>query len=278
MIYFCALRLQMGRINYPIILMKRITLTLCVLFIFSSFLYAQKKSELIAEIAALKIELDATKAEASEAKKNEKIGLARAESFEVQVKELQDANATLLKNLNSFATVSNKNSENINKVMAKLEEKENQLKAINNTIASNDSTAIVVLTNAKQTLGENAKIGVSNGSVIIATTLESLFGTATGVKVTAEGIAWLEKIANILNANPKVSITIAGLSMTGELDAAANQASAVGTVLQNQFSIDPNRINSLGKDGNFKEGINLKLHPDYNQFYNMVKENMKSSN
>ncbi len=278
MIYFCALRLQMGRINYPIILMKRITLTLCVLFIFSSFLYAQKKSELIAEIAALKIELDATKAEASEAKKNEKIGLARAESFEVQVKELQDANATLLKNLNSFATVSNKNSENINKVMAKLEEKENQLKAINNTIASNDSTAIVVLTNAKQTLGENAKIGVSNGSVIIATTLESLFGTATGVKVTAEGIAWLEKIANILNANPKVSITIAGLSMTGELDTAAIQASAVGTVLQNQFSIDPNRIDSLGKDGNFKEGINLKLHPDYNQFYDMVKGNMKSTN
>jgi len=278
MIYFCALRLQMGRINYPIILMKRITLTLCVLFIFSSFLYAQKKSELIAEIAALKTELDATKAEVSEAKKNEKIGLARAESFEVQVKELQDANATLLKNLNSFATVSNKNSENINKVMAKLEEKENQLKAINNTIASNDSTAIVVLTNAKQTLGENAKIGVSNGSVIIATTLESLFGTATGVKVTAEGIAWLEKIANILNANPKVSITIAGLSMTGELDTAANQASAVGTVLQNQFSIDPNRIDSLGKDGNFKEGINLKLHPDYNQFYDMVKGNMKSTN
>jgi hypothetical protein len=258
--------------------MKRIILTLCVLFISSSFLYAQKKRELIAEIAALKTELEATKAEVSAAKKSEKIGLARAESFEVQVKELQDANATLLKNLNSFATVSNKNSENINKVMAKLEEKENQLKAINNTIASNDSTAIVVLTNAKQTLGENAKIGVSNGSVIIATTLESLFGTTTGVTVTAEGAIWLEKIANILNANPKVSITIAGLSMTGELDAAANQASAVGTVLQNQFSIDPNRINSLGKDGNFKEGINLKLHPDYNQFYNMVKENMKSSN
>jgi hypothetical protein len=49
-------------------------------------------------------------------------------------------------------------------------------------------------------------------------------------------------------------------------------------MLQNEFSIDPNRINSLGKDGNFKEGINLVLHPDYRQFYDMVKENMKSSN
>jgi len=258
--------------------MKRIILTISILLVSSSFLFAQRKSDLIAQIDALKTELDSTKAVVTNAKKNEKIGLARAASFETQVKELQDANSTLLKNLNSFASVSNKNSENINKVMAKLEEKENELKAINNAIASNDSTAIVVLTNAKQTLGENVRIGVSNGSVIIASKLESLFGTATGVAVTAEGVAWLEKITGILNANPKVSITIEGLSMTGELDAAANQASAIGMVLQHQFSIDPNRIDALGKDGNFKEGINLILHPNYKQFYDMVKENMKSSN
>jgi len=258
--------------------MKRIILSISILLISSSFLFAQRKSELIAQIDALKTELDSTKAEVSLAKKNERIGVARAESFEAQVKELQDANATLLKNLNSFAEVSNKNSENINMVMAKLEEKERQLKAINNTIASNDSTAIVVLTNAKQTLGENAKIGVSNGSVIIAANLESLFGTSSGTVVKPEGVTWLEKIANILNANPKVAITIEGLSMTGELDAAGNQAAAVGSVLQNQFSIDRARINSLGIDGNFKEGITLKLHPSYKDFYKMVKENMKSSN
>lgn len=278
MIYFCALRLVVDRFNYLIRFMKQIILTICILIISSSFLFAQKKSELIAEITALKTELDATKAEVTEAKKNEKIGLARAESFESQVKELQDANATLLKNLNSFAEVSNKNSENINKVMAKLEQKENQLKAINNTIAANDSTALVVLTNAKQTLGENSKIGVSNGSVIIASKLESIFETTTGAIVTDEGIAWLEKIGNILQANPKVSLTIEGLNMTGELDLAANQAAAIGAILQKQFSVDPNRIQTLGKDGNFKEGINLQLHPNYSQFYSMVKEQIKASN
>lgn len=278
MIYFCALRLVVDRFNYLIRFMKQIILTICILIISSSFLFAQKKSELIAEITALKTELDATKAEVTEAKKNEKIGLARAESFESQVKELQDANATLLKNLNSFAEVSNKNSENINKVMAKLEQKENQLKAINNTIAANDSTALVVLTNAKQTLGENSKIGVSNGSVIIASKLESIFETTTGAIVTDEGIAWLEKIGNILQANPKVSLTIEGLNMTGELDLAANQAAAIGAILQKQFSVDPNRIQTLGKDGNFKEGINLLLHPNYSQFYSMVKEQIKASN
>ena len=91
--------------------MKRILLILCFTFATSSFLFAQKKSELIKEIQDLKTELDSTKALVADARKNERIGLARAESFKAQVTELQDANATLLKNLNSFAEVSNKNSE-----------------------------------------------------------------------------------------------------------------------------------------------------------------------
>jgi len=87
--------------------MKRIVLILCLALTTSSFLNAQKKSELIAEIHELKTELDSTKALVSDARKNERIGLTRAESFEAQVKELQDANATLLKNLNAFANISN---------------------------------------------------------------------------------------------------------------------------------------------------------------------------
>ncbi|MBD0776477.1 hypothetical protein HPE56_01620 [Maribacter sp. ANRC-HE7] len=258
--------------------MKQLLLSLALILISTTAIFAQRKSDLIAEIASLKTELDSTKAIVIKAKKNERVGLARAESFESQVKELQDANATLLKNLNSFAKVSNKNSENINKVMEKLEQKENQLKAINNSIASNDSTSVVVLTHAKQSLGENAKIGIANGSVIIASKLESLFGNTTGTTLTPEGTAWIEKIGNLLKVNPGVSLTIEGLSMTGELDLAADQASAIGSVLQKQFSIDSNRIHTLGKDGNFKEGINLVLHPDYARFYDMVKEHMKASN
>lgn len=73
-------------------------------------------------------------------------------------------------------------------------------------------------------------------------------------------------------------VTIEGLTMTGELDMAAAQAGAVATLLQKNHEIDPARIFTLGKDGNFKEGINLKIHPNYVQFYLMVKENMKNGN
>jgi len=59
---------------------------------------------------------------------------------------------------------------------------------------------------------------------------------------------------------------------------AAQQAASVAGVLIKKFSIDSERIISLGKDGNFKEGIRLKIHPRYDQFYGILRENMKNGN
>ncbi len=258
--------------------MRQIAIAFCIVLFTSMSLHAQKKSKLIAEIRTLKSQLDSVNAEMFEARKNEKVGLAEAESYKVQVVELQDANTTLLKNLSSFAEVSSKNSDNIGKAMTSLNEKEKRLKSINDAISFNDSTAVIVLTNAKQTLGEGAKVGVSEGSVIISKDLIALFGGDTSTSVTTEAQSWLQKIANILTANPKMALTIEGLTMTGNLQLAAQQAAAISGVFQKQFAIAPERITISGKDGNFKEGVNLKIHPEFDAFYRMVKENMKKGN
>lgn len=257
--------------------MMRLLLTLLVIFSSVSLVTAQRKSELIAEIDNLKSELDSVKTELFTAKKIEKASVVKAEALETQVNELQDANATLLTNLNNFAKVSNKNSDIANSAMASLQAKEGQLKAMKDAIAKNDSTAIVVLTNAKQTLGENAKIAVSNGAVIISSGLSSLFGSDTESTLTDEGKAWIEKIAAILNVNPDVNLTIEGLSMTGDLDLPGKQAATIASLLQKDFAVAPERLTSLGRDGNLKEGISFKLHPSYHAFYLMVKEKMKNS-
>lgn len=257
--------------------MKRILLSLSFIIAFGISVSAQKKSELIAEISNLKTQLDSVSNQAAEAQRSEKASLAKAESFEAQALELRDANKTLMKNLNSFSQLSSQNSTNMNKAMESLNAKERQLKAINDAIASNDSTALVVLTNAKQTLGENAKIGVSNGGVVISSSLTSLFGSDTEATISTEAEPWVQKIGQILTANPKMNVTIEGLSMTGDLDLPAKQASAVGSALQ-RLSIAAERITALGKDGNLKEGVLIKIHPKYDEFYKMVKENMKNGN
>ena len=258
--------------------MKRILLVL-IIFAFSTIsIYAQKKSELLTKIEVLKFQVDSVKALVSDAEMNERLSTAKAKSLQSQVTELQDANASLLKNLNSFATVSTKNSDNVNRAMESLQAKESQLKAINDAIARNDSTAIVVLTYAKQSLGENAKIGVLNGGLLISEGFETLFGGSSNVTLTPEAGPWLEKIANILKANPKMDLSIEGLSMTGELDLAGQQAAAISSALQQKFQIESERITTAGRDGNLKEGLTFKIHPKYDTFYMMVKENMKNSN
>ena len=257
--------------------MNKIILTLSVLFLMTSIGHAQKKSELIAEIDVLKKELDSVKSLVTISQKNEKVATARSESFEVQVQELQDANTTLMKNLNTFAEVSNKNSNIVNSAMTSLEAKENQLKSINDAISSNDSTALVVLTNAKQTLGENAKIGVVDGAVIISEKLDALFTSESGAEVNPSAETFLGKLADVLKANPKAKLTIEGLSMTGNLDLPAKQAASVAYILQNKFEIQPERIETLGRDGNLKEGVLLKIRPDYEAFYLMVRQSMKNN-
>ncbi len=257
--------------------MKRILLSLSCIILFNISANAQKKSELLAEISSLKSQLDSVSNQVAEAQRNEKASLAKAESFEAQAFELRDANKTLMKNLNSFSQLSSQNSSNMNKAMESLNAKERQLKSINDAIASNDSTALVVLTNAKQTLGENAKIGVVNGMVVISSDLTSLFGSDSGSTIVVEAEPWVEKIGQILIANPNMAVTIEGLSMTGNLDLPAQQAAAISNAFQ-RLTIAPERITALGKDGNLKEGVIIKIHPKFDEFYAMVKDNMKNGN
>lgn len=257
--------------------MKRILLSFSFILLCSTALNAQKKSELIAEINTLKSQLDSVNTKVAEAQRNEKASLAKAESFEDQALGLRDANKTLMKNLNSFSQLSSQNSTNMNKAMESLNRKESQLKSINDAIATNDSTAFVVLTNAKQTLGESAMIGFSNGIVIISSGLAALFGSDTESTLTTEAEPWVQKIGQILAANPNMAVTIEGLSMTGDLELPAQQASAISSALQ-RLSIASDRITALGKDGNLKEGILVKIHPRFDEFYLMVKENMKHVN
>ena len=166
--------------------MKTFLTTLLLIICTSVTLQAQRKSDLIDRIESLRSQLDSVNAEVLDARKNEKVAQARATSFEAQVTDLQEANNTLMSNLTNFTAVSNKNSDIANSAIESLQATEGKLRSIKNAIASNDSTIIVVLTNVKQTLGEDAKISVSNGAVVISSDLESLYGSDSGTKLKPE--------------------------------------------------------------------------------------------
>lgn len=256
--------------------MKRVLPLILIFFCALGAVHAQKKSELIEQNQDLKYRLDSITRLISNAQSKQKISEMKAEELQIQVTELQDANATLLKNLNSFAALSSQNSENINKTLATLERKEAQLKGIVDGVASNDSTAIVILTNSKQTLGENAKVQVDNASVIISEKLEFYFADGLGSQVQESAKPWLEKVSKIIAANPNSAVTVSGLSMTGELDIALQQAASVAQILIKDYGVEGARVSAKGLDGGLRESLQIEIHPNYKTFFTTAKNDVKN--
>ncbi len=236
---------------------------------------AQRKSDLIVEIDSLQAQVRRLERSVSEAQAGNRAAQAKAESYEAQVTELKEANATLMTNLGSFANVSNKKEDALSKALESLNAKERQLKGIESSFSANDSTIIVLLNDAKRTLGPDAQLKVAAGSLVISGSLSTLFGSDTGTTLTEAGNTWTERIAALAKAHPGMGITVEGLSMTGDMTLAANQATAVMNALQGTYEVSETRLQTRARDGNFSEGVDILLHPDYRKFYKMVQDEVK---
>ncbi|WP_343486196.1 hypothetical protein [Allomuricauda sp. d1] len=256
--------------------MQKTTLLILLLFLGCfSFSFSQKKKELLADIASLRLELDTTRQALSQATRKISVAEASAETLKRENTSLRDANATLLKNLSGFSELSKKNSENANSALARLEAREKQLSAINDAFTTNDSTAIALLTRSKQILGDGSQIGVAGGDIVISNSLSSLFGSESGTKITDAANEWLAKIAQIAKSTPERVLVVEGLNITGEFDLTFQQVSAVAATLVKSHALAPENMKIIVKDGNFKEGINLRLEPNHEKFYTMVKKDVR---
>jgi len=254
--------------------MPKITLTY-VFILLSVVSYGQKKKDLINEIAKLKDSVLTLNDSISKANRKINSSEANAKLFEKENTELRDANTTLLKNLNSFSQISKQNTETVNKALATLKEKEAQLKFITDDFSQNDSTAIVILTQAKQTLGQESKVGVSDGDVLFSNRLDFLFGNDQGTQLTEAADTYINKIGEIIAANPNRTVTVEGLNITGEFGLTYIQAVAVANVLLSLDGIQPESVRVMARDGNFKEGVLIRLSSDTKSFYKKLKTEFK---
>lgn len=274
--------------------MKKITLIVSILLLTSAFMQAQKKKDLLIEIAQLKSEKDSTQTLLNEAKKNEKVGLARLEVIKTQLEDLKKTNASLLSNLNNFTEVSKKKSDNVTSVLESLKEKENQLKVINEALTASDSTKLTVFSLFKNAVGDAAKISITNGVIVMAIPNTFLFGDNDKnfvIEEKAKGL--LEKIGTTLNKNPNIKITVEGNSNALEFKdkslidnwgLSTQQAASIVRALQNDYMVDPKRMDALGKGQYGSEELSIEtatkiiIDPGFDAFYALIREDMKSSN
>lgn len=256
--------------------MNRITLSILFLFLFGNILQAQNKKELIAQVNSLNAELEGLRAELLESKKNEKISQARAESFESQLKGLEENNAILLENLNNFTGQASQRQDKLSGVMEALRKKEGELKFINDALTSNDSISLLVLTNFKQTLGENANIKVESGAVTVIMDNSTLFGAnPNGVILEGAATDMLNKIAGVIKVNPEMAVTLE--FHTDDANSWENiysQAAPVATIIGNTTDVEAERI-AVSRKTDMVKSLYIRLHPNFNLFYLRLRQNMK---
>src|SRR5690606_35661528 len=235
----------------------RLPLILIMAFTISTI--SQKKSELFAEIDNLKSKISEVQQELAKAKREISASNARAEAMEAENISLRDANTTLLGNMGNFSQLSKQSSDNVDRAMAALARKERQLSNINDMIPANDSILIGALPRVKHDMGEGASVGIADGAIVISSKLEALFGSDAGNELTEEGRAWVAKVAKSIQANPAFTAHVEGLNITGEFGLAYDQLSAVSTELSGALGVPAEKISLSAKDGNFKEGLNIRL-------------------
>ncbi len=271
--------------------MRKIILFAAVLLLTNSFVQAQKKKDLLAEIDQLRQELKTTKGELADSNKKVKVSEAQVRSMEVQVNDLKDTNATLLTNMSSFTELSNKKATNLQTSQEIIKQKDKQLNTINDALTKSDSVNLAVFSSFKNAIGGD-NIKISNGTIYIILANNTLFGeNDKNYKVDDKAKSTLQKIAATLNANPNLHITVEGNSnalkfdgktLIDNWDLSARQAASIIRVLQNDYQVDPKRMNALGKSEYGSESIEtftrIIIDPKFNEFYALIKDNMKSGN
>ena len=256
--------------------MKKVIFSTLLILITGLGLNAQSKKELQAELNNLETELQEIKTELAEAKNNEKISQAQAQSYQTQLVEVQANNATLLTNLNNFTAQSNDKLDNLSGVMETLRKKENELKFINETLTSNDSISLLVLTSFKQTLGESANIAVEKGAITLIMPHSSLFDAqGKGPALKSEANDVISKIAGILKSNDRMIMTIENQTEeTISYQTVMGQSGSLITAFGETNGVPADKMLLL-RSTNPSNTIRFKLHPDFNTFYLQLRQNMK---
>ena len=232
-------------------------------------LQAQSKRELQAEIDELKTLLAQKDSVIIAVQKEERISAARAESFEKQVSELQD--------LKIFTEASSRRSDNISKTLESLREKEAQLKFINDELSKNDSIALLLITEFKQSLGESAQIKVSQGGVSLPLSQEFLVGDDESATVlTAEASDYLKKVAQSIKKHSSWEFNLISQE-NGIIDPPEREAqiTAILDIITQETGIKSMAISPKRRDG-LINAFEIRLHPKYPEFYMAVRKNMKN--
>ncbi|WP_298782056.1 OmpA family protein [uncultured Polaribacter sp.] len=276
-----------------IILLTAITLSSCVSkkqFVALEAEHAQTKEELLAVKTNLQKCLIESEKESS-----------RAFALTEQVKSLKDDKKTALKQVENLTVLTQSSSDNIKNVISQLSEKDRYINGVRKAMTQKDSLNLAIKYHLTKNLTDgiqdkDIEVNVEKTVVFISISDKLLFKSGS-YNVTESAYTVLEKIAKVINDQPKMEVMIEGHTdptpikrnlIQDNWDLSALRATSITRILQYKFNVQPERLIAAGRSQYIPLAPNdtaenkaknrrtkIIIMPKLNQFFDLLEQDAK---
>ena len=246
--------------------------------------------------------LDTTTIKMNSCEEEKEAALASLQTLKEQNKFLNANNQDLINNIGNLTTLSQKGAENLEKSLESMKEKDLRIDKMQDAVTKKDSVTLALVTSLKGVLGnlsdDDIEINVEKGVVYVSISDKLLFRSGS-YTVTSRAKAVLGKVAKVVNEKPDIEFMVEGhtdnvpIKADGILDnwdLSVKRATAVIRILQNDFSVSPERMTASGRsyyipiadnDTARNRAMNRRTRivilPKLDQFYDLIDQGMNSS-
>jgi len=247
--------------------MKKIFLSLAVVFLLSSCVSKKDYATLEATHQKTKNELVTVKANLTkciiENEKNQSLSSSYSSTIsnlEGTVKELQKDKKKTLEFVDNLTVLTKGANDNIKETLIQLSKKDQYIKYIRRAMTKKDSLNLAVAFHLKKALkegldDEDIEINVEKTVVFISISDKLLFKSGS-YNVTEKAYKVLAKVADVVNAQPDMDVMIEGHTdsktiktefLEDNWDLSAKRATSIARILQSKYNVTPGRLIAAGR-------------------------------
>lgn len=221
-------------------------------------------------------------------------------SLATQLEYLKKTNSDLMIMSKDMAILSAKGSENLEKSLESLKEKDLKITRLQDALTKKDSVTLALVTSLKREVGmddPDININVEKGVVMISIADNLLFKSGS-FDVNAKAKNVLAKVAKVINSKPDFECMVEGHTdnvpyksavLLDNWDLSVKRSTAIVRVLQNDLGVNPKQLIPAGRSSYVPLVANntpankaknrrtrIIIMPKIDQFYDMLEKEMKN--
>ena len=221
-------------------------------------------------------------------------------SLASQLEYLKKTNSDLMIMSKDMAILSAKGSENLEKSLESLKEKDLKITRLQDALTKKDSVTLALVTSLKREVGmddPDININVEKGVVMISIADNLLFKSGS-FEVNAKAKNVLAKVAKVINSKPDFECMVEGHTdnvpyksavLLDNWDLSVKRSTAIVRVLHNDLGVNPKQLIPAGRSSYVPLVANntavnkaknrrtrIIIMPKIDQFYDMLEKEMKN--